>query len=307
MSGKVRFFIVSLAILLFCQFVANRSPAQAPSRKQSPNVVRLEKVEITAVQGPSWLDHVHRRMNESSMGQTGLLGPNPMEEEETATLEALPPGSMLSLSGEEIFKLSCRSCHGARGEGVPPEINSMIDPVRATSPDLIIERMKKIGAPVSEHVARQLASQAETSLLQRIHRGGENMPAFPQLTNEEVRALVAYLDKLVGVPNAQDKQITLEVPVAHVGEDLVKGTCHTCHAATGPNPTPAEILQGAIPPLSVLLKRVDLQQFVQKVRAGRPIVMGQLDQQYRGRMPVFYYLTPDEAAAAYVYLQRYPP
>ena len=122
-----------------------------------------------------------------------------------------------------------------------------------------------------------------------------------------MRALVAYLDQLVGIPNAEEKQIALEIPVAHVGEDLVKGTCHICHAATGPNPTPEEILQGAIPPLGVLLKRVGPQQFVQKVRLGRPITMGQLDQQYRGRMPVFYYLTPDEAAAAYVYLQRYPP
>lgn len=305
-TRTARHLSIALGIMLLVQVAADPSAAQGP--KQSHNAVKLENVEITPVQGPSWLEHISRRLNESSMGQTGLLGPTPVPEQETAPSEGtLPPGGMLSLAGADLYKLSCRGCHGERGEGAPPEINSMVDPVRATSVELIMARMKRVGAPVSENVARQLASQAETSLLQRINKGGQNMPAFPQLSREEVRALVAYLDQLVGIPNAEEKQIRLEVPIAHVGEDLVKGTCHTCHAATGPNPTPAEILQGAIPPLSVLLKRVDLQQFVEKVRRGRPIVMGQLDQQYRGRMPVFYYLTPEEAAAAYVYLQRYPP
>ena len=118
---------------------------------------------------------------------------------------------------------------------------------------------------------------------------------------------MAYLDLLVGIPGAGNKQMTLEVPIAHVGEDLVKGTCHICHGATGLNPTPREMLQGAIPALAVLPKRDDVQQFVQKVTVGRPIVMGNIDLQYRGRMPVFYYLKPEEAAAAYLYLERYTP
>lgn len=309
MLRNVRYFTLALMIMLLCQAVGNQSAAEASSASQRRDhkAVMLEHVELTPAQGPSWLEHLGRHMNESSMGETGLLGPNPMQEEGAAPLEvALPPGGSLSLNGAELYKLSCRGCHGERGEGVPPEINSMIDPVRATSTGLILARMKKVGAPVSETVARQLASQAQTSLLQRIHHGGQNMPPFPHLTPEEVQALVAYLDLLVGIPNSEDKQITIEMPVAHVGEDLVKGTCHICHSATGPNPTPEEILQGAIPPLAVLLKRVGPRQFVQKVTVGRPIIMGNLDQQYRGRMPVFYYLTPDEAAAAYVYLERYP-
>jgi mono/diheme cytochrome c family protein len=183
----------------------------------------------------------------------------------------------------------------------------MIDPVRATSMELILQRMKKVGAPVSNTIARQLATQSTSTLLHRIHNGGINMPAFPQLTSTEVEALVAYLDLLVGVPNSQSRQVTLEEPVAHVGENLIKGTCHICHEATGPNPTPEEIAGGAIPPLAVLTKRVDLQQFVQKVTSGRPIFMGNLDLRYRGRMPVFYYLHPENVAAAYQYLEHYPP
>jgi hypothetical protein len=59
-------------------------------------------------------------------------------------------------------------------------------------------------------------------------------------------------------------------------------------------------------PLGTLPKRVDIRQFVQKVVVGRPIVMGDLDVRYRGRMPVFYYLKPEEAAAAYMYLSGHP-
>jgi hypothetical protein len=98
MTRNVRYFSISLIILLLVQLSANRSPAQAPSTKQNHNALHLENVEITPVQGPSWLEHIHRRMNESSMGQTGLLGPT-QEEGAAARLEALPPGGTLSLSG----------------------------------------------------------------------------------------------------------------------------------------------------------------------------------------------------------------
>jgi plastocyanin len=87
----------------------------------------------------------------------------------------------------------------------------------------------------------------------------------------------------------------------------VKSTCHICHSATGPNPTPDQILKGEIPPLTAVIKRVNLSEFVRKVTSGAPIVMGNPSAFYRGRMPVFSYLSQDEAAAAYLYLTRYPP
>jgi len=43
------------------------------------------------------------------------------------------------------------------------------------------------------------------------------------------------------------------------------------------------------------------------VTTGAPITMGTPPALYRGRMPVFAYLTQDEAAAAYLYLMLYPP
>lgn len=309
MLRTVRLLASLIAIVGLCKAAGLRSAADVATPAQNHSrAVTLGHVQVTPVQGPSWLVHLGRPLNESSMGTTGLWGPSPIQEQGAAPFNmTLPIGSSLSLSGADLYRLSCRACHGDRGEGVPPEINSMINPVRATSPELILERMKKSGAPVSVAVAHQLASQSKAALLNRIHHGGQNMPAFPQLTPVEVQALVAYLDLLVGIPDAENKQMKVEIPFAHVGEDLVKGTCHICHAATGPNPAPGEILRGAIPPLAVLPKRVDVQQFVQKVTVGRPITMGNLDLQYRGRMPVFYYLKPDEVEAAYVYLERYPP
>jgi mono/diheme cytochrome c family protein len=310
MLRKVLLFASFITIVVLCQAAGIRSASDSPSAPQAqhPRPVKLGSVQVTPVRGPSWLDHLGRRLGESSMGWTGMWGPSPIQEEGAAPFNLTTSlESSISMSGADIFRVSCRACHGERGEGVPPEINSMVDPVRATSAELILDRMKKSGAPVSLALARQLASQSKTMLLNRIHQGGKNMPAFPQLTPPEVQALVAYLDFLVGIPGAESKQMTLEVPVAHVGEDLVKGTCHICHGATGLNPTPREMLQGAIPALAVLPKRDDVQQFVQKVTVGRPIIMGDLDLQYRGRMPVFFYLKSEEAAAAYMYLERYPP
>lgn len=304
----IRQLALYMAMALLCQLgwsqSQNAHPTPLPPQKKVEN---LGSVQITPVQGPSWLQHLGRPMNESSMGETGHLGPSPVQEQGPTAADASLPAGPLAISGKDLFELSCRACHGELGEGAPPEINSMISPVRATSMELILQRMKKVGAPVSTTVARQLSTQANKLLLQRIHQGGHDMPAFPHLAPEEVRALVAYLNLLVGVPNSEKKQITLQEPVMHVGENLVKGTCRICHAAAGPNPSPEEIASGAIPPLAVLPKRLDLQQFVQKVTLGRPISMGNIGLRYRGRMPVFYYLRPETVAAAYEYIEHYPP
>ncbi len=308
MLCNFRYLTFCFVIFGLCSLVGTQSkPGRGTAKGNRPTAtIKLGNIEITPVQGQSWLEHLGRQMNESSMGSmgvTGILGPR--KPQQPAPFK--PLGSSLMVSGADLYRLSCRGCHGEHGEGVSPEINSMIDPIRAASSELILQRMKKLGTPISAGAARQLASQSENALLHRIHNGGQDMPGFPQLGPTEVQALVAFLDLLAGVPNAASKQMTIEMPVDHVGEDLVKGTCHICHAATGPNPTPQEIMQGAIPPLGVLTQRVDEQQFVQKATVGRPIIMGELHILYRGRMPVFSYLTPDQVAAAYLYLESYPP
>jgi len=92
-----------------------------------------------------------------------------------------------------------------------------------------------------------------------------------------------------------------------IGEHIAKSTCHVCHGAAGLNPTVAELYAGAIPPLGALPLRVNENEFVRKVTQGAPALMGTPPQLLRGRMPVFYYLSEDEAADVYLYLTTIGP
>ena len=217
------------------------------------------------------------------------------------------PKDAVTLHGADLYRLNCRACHGEAGLGAPPEINSVINPVRATSAPLIVQRMKSTGMSISPAAAVELAAQARIALLQRLYNGGENMPPFPHLDGAEVRVLLAYLNRLAGVtPAASDAAFVEESPV-RVGEHIVKSTCHICHDATGPNPTAQQLEDGAIPPLQTLTTRVDEAGFIRKVTAGAPVVMGTPPTPHRGRMPVFDYLSREEAADVYLYLATYPP
>jgi len=151
-----------------------------------------------------------------------------------------------------------------------------------------------------------MAKDSKAMLLHRLHAGGEHMLP-PTLSEAEIPPLVAYLEQLSGVPGAEKRQKVVKESAHRVGEHIVKSACHVCHSATGANPTPEQIMEGEIPPLSTLPTRVSLPEFVRKVTSGNPITMGTPATPYRGRMPVFYYLSQDEAAAAYLYLLRYPP
>jgi hypothetical protein len=59
--------------------------------------------------------------------------------------------------------------------------------------------------------------------------------------------------------------------------------------------------------MNVLLADKPVVDFVDKVRRGAAVVMGDVPFHYRGRMPVFSYLRDEEVAAAYLYLSTYPP
>jgi mono/diheme cytochrome c family protein len=277
--------------------------------------IGTKEPQVTPVQGESWLNHLHRPFNESSMGRTAQLGPAPsspghqvLSWQMNLSLDYGAPS--VALHGSDLYRMKCQGCHNESGLGAPPEINSIIDPVRATSAATIAARMKAAGREADRPMINELAKQSYVLLMQRLHEGGKDMPP-PNLTEPEVRAVFAYLEQLSGVLGAEKKQVELKESRYRVGENIIKSTCHTCHGATGPNPSPSQILDGAIPPLSSLTTRVSLSEFVQKVTSGAPILMGgshsSYQDYYRGRMPVFTYLSQDEAAAAYVYLLLYPP
>ncbi len=292
----------SSILLLVCAALSVVAPSPAAMARE---------VSVTGVAGRSWLDHLNRSFQETSMGKTGHLGPAaPLPNEPTSRWQlGLSPGlaTEVSLHGADLYRLNCQACHGEAGLGAPPEINSVINPVRATSVAMVLERMKTTGMNMSHAEAAKMAEQSKDALLERLHKGGQDMPAFPHLDEGEVRALVAYLKQLSGLPGADREQASVRESPIRVGEHIVKSTCHICHAAYGANPSPQQIAEGAIPPLSALTGRVTLPEFVRKVTAGAPIVMGEPATECRGRMPVFYFLTQDEAADVYLYLTLYPP
>src|SRR5271166_1348685 len=305
-----RCFAMTMAMVILagrCAY-AQANHASAPTR----NAVRSNDVPVTVVAGESWLSHLNRPFNETSMGKTGHLGPPPsVPGEETAHWQPeLSPSvspQTVTLHGSDLYRLNCQGCHRESGQGAPPEINSVINPVRATSVALVMQRMRATGMDISRSDAVKLAQQANGSLLQRLHDGGQNMPPFPHLSEAEIRSLVAYLNQLAGVPGAEGQQIAVTESPLRIGEHIVKSTCHTCHSAAGVDPDAKQLEDGAIPPLSVLTTRKNQQEFIGKVTHGAPILMGTPPMFYRGRMPVFYYLSEQEATDVYLYLTRYPP
>ena len=294
--------IVVLAFLVTSGLRAQTSTApQASSLRDDSHV--------TPVAGESWLSHLKRSFGDTSMGKTGRLGPGPQEDNLLMRTQdpVFSSKDGIALHGSDLYRLNCQGCHGESGLGAPPEINSVINPVRATSVPLVLARMKDRGMDISHADASKLAEQSKTALLDRLHKGGENMPAFPHLNEAEIRALLAHLYQLAEMPGAgRDSSVVKESHV-RVGEMIVKSTCHTCHSAIGPDPGPRELMDGAIPPLSTLTRRKDQSEFVRKVTQGAPVLMGTPPTLCRGRMPVFFYLTDEEAADVYLYLTLYPP
>jgi mono/diheme cytochrome c family protein len=239
------------------------------------------------------------------MGRVGLWAPSPSSATARSSSREGPDGVFL-LSGADLYRLNCRSCHTADGSGVPSEINSLIGPVQATSPVMIRAQMKQRGIELDAKTVNNLVSQAQTALRARLQNGGVKMPPFRQLTREEMNALLAYVEELAGIPGAERKQIWLSEPAARVGELLVKGTCHICHEATGPGLAISLAMPGTIPSLASLPTERTRSEVILKVREGRtrPTPMMLSD---RGAMPIFSELEPAEVAAAYAYLVCYPP
>lgn len=284
---------------------------------------------VTAVRGPSWLEHLGVELDDTRLGKMGGDGPPPANLREPP-LEGggARADAPFTLEGRDIYRFSCRACHGPDGRGAPPEINSLLDPVRATSAALLEARQRKQGRRLPPGMARQLAADADRSLRDRIANGGRKMPAFPQLSEDEVAALLGYLRALAGVPRGPAPP-PLELPAARVGEIIVKGTCHICHPATGPSPSHmAMYMQGVIPPLASLAEQRTASAVVAKVREGRMTMMGGGGMMSgegmmgggmgrgggmmggrgmmgrMGRMPVFGYLSDDEVRAAFLFLSR---
>jgi mono/diheme cytochrome c family protein len=303
-----------LAVLCITAGLANLALGAPANRRvvpQAPRGANQQVLSMTPVAGLSYLRRLGLTMDRSSMGRIGQTDSKASASSTAPSLDvttlADPTRRTMTLSGGDLYRLECRACHRADGTGAPPEINTLISPVQGTSLVLWQRRMKQIGRSIDPTFANEVVSGAKADLRSRVVHGGKKMPSFDYLQDAEVAALVAYLDLLAGVPGAAQHQHTVMEPATRVGEYLVKGTCHICHDATGAWPTPEALLNGAVPPLAGLPTHRTLFELVEKVRRGAPIIMGTTQMVDRGRMPVFDYITNDEAAAAFLYLAVYPP
>jgi mono/diheme cytochrome c family protein len=286
---------------------------------------------VTPVEGTSWIHHLGiADVRNTALGQMGGNEPastSKRQEPKLTTPEQKGPLSRavdrifslfrsesdetaklmdetFVLTGSDLYRLNCQSCHGPGGVGSPPEIKSLLGPVEGTSPALIQERMRKLGREVNAKLAGELAAGAESSIRERLQQGGEKMPPFRHLRGDEVEALLVYVKDLAGVPVSERKEQFVPQSVARVGEHVVKGTCHICHDATGPGGGHMAMMQGVIPSLASFPEQNSMQEIVRQVRMGSSRMMGMMG---GPTMPAFPYITEEEAAAAYLYLVKYPP
>lgn len=245
----------------------------------------------TPATGPSWLDKLGRNFDKSSLGRVGALGPREQDPE----LEAPAPidGSWLrngfDVRGADLFRYTCRSCHGAGGRGMAPEILPLVNLVSATS----TAWQKEHGAGAADR-----AKLADKLLQHQITQGGRSMPGFDFLSGEESETLLGYLERLASISDPKHADSTQRIPVDRVGEVIVKGTCQTCHEASAPAFRRAD--STVIPPLSGMTASHSATAFVHGSRHRGEAGL-------KGKGPELTYLRDQELQAAYFYLAAYPP
>jgi mono/diheme cytochrome c family protein len=328
MTRRARVTFTVAASLLLCLAIGCRGRAddevqRTPAAQPADATAHV----VTPVAGESWIKHLGVSVEDTRMGQMGGSSPPPETPRQEPSLEAgggdrlgtsirrffeLSPDEGASrpleepfvITGADLYRLNCQSCHGPNGEGAPPEINSLRGPVEGTSPSLILRRMRERGTPIDEDYAKELAAQTEKPLRDRLVHGGKKMPPFPHLEGEEVEALLGYLKRLVGAPEVEGADLRVTETAARVGEHLVKGTCHVCHDATGPGGGHMMMMRRGIPSLASFPEQKSAGDVIRKVREGASGMMGMMGVE---RMPRFPYVTEEEITAAYLYLAIYPP
>jgi len=278
-------------------------PATGARAGRASTAIEQPAYTITPVTGPSRIHQLGLELDRTSLGRVGRFGPSA----DARPLQGTEAGASFVLTGADLYRLNCRSCHESDGQGVPPEIHSVIPPVRGASPAWLKQDFKRRGFPVNDQFLAGVAKGAQQDLRKRLAKGGQEMPAFGHLQGPEVDALVGYLQTLAAVPDAPAAPTRVREDLLRVGEHIVKGTCHTCHDATGPDVDAEAMARGEIPPLASFPRKYSVDDVVGKVREGRRITGGLTAMSDHGRMPVFSYLTPSEVASAYFYLSLYPP
>ncbi len=251
--------------------------------------------DATPATGPSWLDKLGRNFDKSALGRVGALGPNEQDPELAAP--APKDGSWLrkgfEVRGADLFRFTCRSCHGAGGRGMAPEILPLVNLVKATS----AEWQKQQGAGAADR-----AKLAEKLLQHQITAGGRSMPGFNFLASEESEALLGYLEHLASIADPKHADRTL-ADSGRPGRradrqgylpDLPRGLA-------GDRQAPDRVGDSA----ALRHDRLALGEAVRRRFPASPQGGGQAG--LKGKGPEVTYLRDHELEAAYFYLTAYPP
>jgi len=137
------------------------------------------------------------------------------------------------VTGEDIYRLNCASCHGADRSGSPPHYPSLLD----------------IKGRLSKGEVRQW-----------IENGKNRMPAFSYLMQPEKDALVAFL--------FDEKAQTVEISSENLGERIFKSNCSSCHRATINDPKLPNVWMMEPAPLAGATKRFTRDEFFRILETG---------------------------------------
>ena len=299
----------TLPVLLLAGSISAGALLAADARDQTAHpAAKAAEPVVTPVAGPSWLNHLNLKYEDSSLGRgAGRYGPSPTETGPAVRRSPSSPTPRSTvLTGADLYRLNCQACHRAEGTGAPSEIKSVLSLVQGSSFQWLRQQMKHEGKAENIPALQAQATKARAELYRRIREGGQRMPPIEHLDAADIDTLYSYLGELASAKAALPAS-SRHVTWARLGEHVVKGTCHICHDADGARPTSESMLQGAIPPLTMLLADNPQVEFIRKALEGAPVTMGRPSLHYRGRMPVFYYLRDEEVAAAYDFLVAFPP
>src|SRR4051812_5287381 len=215
--------------------------AHAGTRMEPPDPA------VTPVAGASWLHTLGVDYRDTSLGRgAGRYGPAPSDVATARTPVQVTLGTRVTVTGADLYRMNCQACHRAEGTGAPPEIKSMLPVVQGST-------LQQLRGAVTR-----------ADLYARIAKGGQKMPARAHLQSADVDVLYSYLTKLAGsTSGSQPAKETISAD--RLGENVVKGTCHICHDATGARPSDKALLEGAIPSLASVLTDKGILEFVNKV------------------------------------------
>jgi mono/diheme cytochrome c family protein len=231
---------------------------------------------VTPASGPSLIAKLKTGVDWTAFGRAGE-GASGATAVERAPADWLIAG--FELTGEDLFRLTCRSCHGPDGRGA----RSGIPPLQ--------------GALVPKEGERG----AQIAVRHRLLEGGRIMPSAEHLDAGEVELVLGHLESLAR-PGSASPAKSVRRPALRVGEHITKANCQICHDAvpgTWRQPADAQV----VIPLSTMTERLSAAEFVRKTRRGT----AEAGDGGHGRMPRFDYLSERELLAVYVYLVAYPP